>query len=344
MGRRLAFDPAKGRLWAVCRKCERWNLSPLEERWEAIEECERLFRATRLRVSTEHVGLARISEGTTLVRIGDPQRPEMAAWRYGDQFHRRRRRYIALTAGAVVAGGGFLIAGPVMGLLGGASINLINLVNLPNLILSQRTVVRVPLNGQVLRLIRMMVRKAELRPDGERGWELLVPYKESLRTQVSFRLTKAESHVVLSGADALAAARQLLPRLNHAGGGAKTVAEAVSILELAKGSASLFGHAANAKRRVDWEHRGVLTLFRKKKESGGGPIALLPVEIRLALEMSLHEEDERRALEGELLALEQRWREAEEVAGIADDLTLPTGIGAMLGKLRGSKDDLDEGR
>src|SRR5687767_1870588 len=77
VGRRLAFDAAKGRLWVVCRKCERWNLTPLEERWEAIEECERAFRATRLRVSTDEIGLARLKEGLELVRIGEPQRPEM---------------------------------------------------------------------------------------------------------------------------------------------------------------------------------------------------------------------------------------------------------------------------
>jgi hypothetical protein len=41
VGRRLAFDAAKGRLWVVCRKCERWNLSPLEGRWETIETGER---------------------------------------------------------------------------------------------------------------------------------------------------------------------------------------------------------------------------------------------------------------------------------------------------------------
>jgi len=41
VGRRLAFDAAKGRLWAVCMKCQRWNLTPLEERWEAVEDCER---------------------------------------------------------------------------------------------------------------------------------------------------------------------------------------------------------------------------------------------------------------------------------------------------------------
>jgi hypothetical protein len=86
IGRRLAFDAAKGRLWVVCRKCERWNLTPLEERWEAIEECERAFRGTRLRLSTDEIGLARLKEGLDLVRIGDPQRPELAAWRYGDQF------------------------------------------------------------------------------------------------------------------------------------------------------------------------------------------------------------------------------------------------------------------
>src|SRR5581483_12380959 len=28
VGRRLAFDGAKGRLWVVCKQCERWNLSP----------------------------------------------------------------------------------------------------------------------------------------------------------------------------------------------------------------------------------------------------------------------------------------------------------------------------
>ena len=40
VGRRISFDAAKGRLWVICRKCERWNLSPLEIRWEVIEECE----------------------------------------------------------------------------------------------------------------------------------------------------------------------------------------------------------------------------------------------------------------------------------------------------------------
>ena len=43
----------------------------------------------------------------------------------------------------------------------------------------------------------------------------------------------------------------------------------------------------------------------------------------LALEMLLHEEAERRALAGELEALKEQWRRAEEIAGIADTLLEP---------------------
>jgi len=38
VGRRLAFDPAKGHLWVVCRNCERWNLTRLEAAWREAEE------------------------------------------------------------------------------------------------------------------------------------------------------------------------------------------------------------------------------------------------------------------------------------------------------------------
>ena len=52
VGQRLAFDARLGRLWAVCRSCARWNLSPLDTRWETIEAAERRFRDSRLRVSS----------------------------------------------------------------------------------------------------------------------------------------------------------------------------------------------------------------------------------------------------------------------------------------------------
>jgi hypothetical protein len=45
----------------------------------------------------------------------------------------------------------------------------------------------------------------------------------------------------------------------------------------------------------------------------------------MALEMALHEEQERRAMEGELRVLEAAWREAEEIAEIADRLAAQMG-------------------
>jgi hypothetical protein len=41
---------------------------------------------------------------------------------------------------------------------------------------------------------------------------------------------------------------------------------------------------------------------------------------RLALEMAANEDAERRALKGELNQLREAWREAEEIAAIADHL------------------------
>ena len=129
VGRRVAFDAEKGRLWAICPSCARWNLSPLEERWEALEECERAFRETRLRTSTDEIGMARLAEGLELVRIGRPLRPEFAAWRFGDQLGLRRRRVLRtagaatlLTGGSAAAGmalAGTALAGPVVVVGGG---------------------------------------------------------------------------------------------------------------------------------------------------------------------------------------------------------------------------------
>ena len=118
VGRRLAFDQRRGRLWVVCRKCEKWNLTPLEERWEAIETCERFFRDAKKRVSTDNIGLAKLNEGLELVRIGESQLPEFAAWRYGDQFGRRRRRLWARSMAGGVAYAAFMNLGAAAGLAG----------------------------------------------------------------------------------------------------------------------------------------------------------------------------------------------------------------------------------
>jgi hypothetical protein len=63
-------------------------------------------------------------------------------------------------------------------------------------------------------------------------------------------------------------------------------------------------------------------------------ISALPESLRLALEMAAHEDSERRALEGELALLEQAWKEAEEVAAIADNMFLPTFVEDWMRKHR----------
>src|SRR5436305_13137976 len=90
IGGRIAFDVANGRLWVVCPLCERWNLTPIEERHAAIEECEKMFRGTYVRVSTGNIGLARLHDSMDLIRIGKPLRPEFAAWRGAGEVLRRR--------------------------------------------------------------------------------------------------------------------------------------------------------------------------------------------------------------------------------------------------------------
>jgi len=76
-----------------------------------------------------------------------------------------------------------------------------------------------------------------------------------------------------------------------------------------------------------------------KIKDGESNVGALPARIRLALEMALHDDDERRCMEGELHELEQRWHDAEEIATIADGLTLPAGLEAEMDELRRRTED-----
>ena len=92
-GRRIAFDPVRGRLWAVCDGCHRWNLAPIEEREAALYELERITRDRARPVGrTANVTLLQ-AESLTLVRIGDAGLVEQAWWRYGKELKRRKASY-----------------------------------------------------------------------------------------------------------------------------------------------------------------------------------------------------------------------------------------------------------
>ena len=333
IGRRLAFDAAKGRLWVVCRQCERWNLTPLEERWEAIEDCERAFTGTKLRVSTDEIGLARLRDGTELVRIGEPQRPEMPAWRYGDQFGRRTRRNVLYGVGATAVLVGVTWGAPMLGIAGvgsGASMLLQAGVQWRH---RRSVIARVRVtqdDGSVaqIALARMHVARTKLVSHANGRWGLEMPYLSSGErlpyTQQGLRhLTDS---IELTGDKAHRAAAQILPHVNSLVGRAKTVQEAVRIMEEAGNTETVFANAARVGSPVTW------TVANGKAMAGS--LAALPAPVRIALEMASHEDAERRALEGELHVLEAAWRDAEEIAGIADDMFLPASVEEDLARLK----------
>ena len=323
VGRRLAFDAAHGRLWVICRKCERWNLTPLEERWEAIEQCERLFSSTRLKVSTDNIGLSRLREGLELIRIGSPQRPEMAAWRYGDQFGRRRTRYMAYTVGGAVLVAGVIIGGPLLGLgkVAGGGWGLWQGTNALIKAARDRVVrTRLAVPGyDKPTIIRGKDIKRIVIGSGRDGISLRVPYNlgAGQRTEVQ-----------LEGDAAMRAAGTLLPAVNMKGGSKTDVKSAVTYLESTPDPVELFRQGTGFGRVV-----GVAGGGRRQRRSHRPQIAeseafldRIPGPMLLAMEMAAHEDVERRAMEGELAILEAAWRQAEEIAAISDNLLTPTNV------------------
>lgn len=92
-GRRIAYDPAEGRLWAVCEGCHRWNLCPIEERQAALYELERIARDyAKPLVHTANVSLLQAGV-LTLIRVGEAALVEQAWWRYGRELRRRKASY-----------------------------------------------------------------------------------------------------------------------------------------------------------------------------------------------------------------------------------------------------------
>ncbi|HEU0055167.1 MAG TPA: hypothetical protein VFQ39_18400 [Longimicrobium sp.] len=326
VGRQLAFDAAKGRLWAVCPRCSRWNLAPLEERWEAVESAEKLFVDTRLRVQSENVGLAKLRDGTKLVRIGAAVPREVAAWRYGRQLVTRHRGRVI--AGAALAG----VAG--IAVLGLAVVAVAAIAPLFfELAVASRDRRRgdrvmhvihgwgpggVPL---VLRGRHLYGVRPRVEDDGALALEMALAAPGS---------APDTPPLVLRGPQARATLERMLTIANQAGAKQDTVDAAIDLLvasgdagELARGYARSGAYLPLKPMGLDGAMLGL-----RKKRPGWEP-ELLPItggfrtlEIpqALALEMAVHEETERRAMEGELALLESAWREAEALAEIADRL------------------------
>lgn len=330
VGRRLAFDRAKGRLWVVCPHCQRWNLTPLEERWEAVEECERLFSGRSLRAQTEHIGLTKIPDGLELIRIGAPLKPEFAAWRYGEVFRRRFKRHLAWVGGGLAAAG----AGGAVAVVSGVS--LAPLLAFPPAVLYAGQ-----LGALAVRAYRNYFRRSFVPRDGHRPFLVvsdnvretdLEPRSASVSWALNLRhIVGTES---LEGDAARRAIGVLMTRINTAGASASTVAKSAKLISAAGGPEQYVASLAITSRRRTADFREQRAAFRRGQLSGWsldrwgpvdkGALPFFSLDERLALEMAVHEEEERRALEEDIGVLESAWREAEEVAAIADDLLTPS--------------------
>lgn len=349
VARRVAFDPAKGCLWAVCPACARWNLVPLEERWEGVDECERRYRRTSLRYSSGNIGLAWLQGDLELIRIGPALRPEVAAWRYGRTLTRRvpLRRSLVAGASAMAAGAMRQLMLPTResrgnrarstllqmfaGTVGGKVIDVVRLGGddgSPDVALA------------VVRLRHLMHTRL-VRPEPGLPWSLVIPHdggEITLHGEHGIR-SVARMLAVLNGTmrgagfphDVLEAAarkvdesaipdsyfnRVLTLALRSSWGrgdahGGDDAAVAVSSLEV----------VTSETERLAWRLTG--RTFWGRGGIGSDPATSLldvPLVDRVALEMAAHEETERRALDGELAELAAAWREAAEIASIAEAL------------------------
>lgn len=319
VGRSVAFDAWKGRLWVVCQKCGRWNLAPLEERWEAVESAEKHFRDSRLRVQSENIGLCKLPDGTRLIRVGEALPGELAAWRYGDQLVRRRRQYLATGAAATVAGvallGGIVALGVGAGLGGFWSVFAQGWEDRQSRKIVHRLSAGDSPTGREIAIRRWHVQGAALADDGGGGVALRIPDvdREKRKTDGWGRARYgAGVEVVVPGEQARLVLGRAMVTVNRRGASRDRVGDAVRLIEHARSAEEYLRQAA--------QRGGVLG-----KREGMENRQLTPVGA-LALEMALHDEQERRALQGELAMLEAAWRQAEEIAAIAD--ALPDGVPA----------------
>jgi hypothetical protein len=371
VGRSVAFDAWKGRLWAVCRSCGRWNLAPIGERWEAVEAAEKLFRDTRVRVHSENIGLTRARDGTRLIRIGEALPGEVAVLRYGGELIRRRRAHY-WGGGAAVAGAGMTAAAglPLLMAAGLPATVLFNSAQIASVVAQRRARRKVVQTidaadsptGAPLVIRREHLYDALLE-GGEDGSDLVLrlPPTVARRTGRDSRCWDSdEAMLTLRGAAAQRTLARAMTDYNSRGATPQAVEQAFERLTAA-GTAeeyrrSLTGNPlwlvrpeGNSMRRnrrkgplfptprqILGTFRGeVMPINRKPAltfKDGRQP--LNPTDA-LALEMALHEESERVALQGELAGLEAACREAEEIAAIADDMFLPDDTTDRLATLRG---------
>ena len=285
VGRRFAFDEWRGRLWVVCPKCGRWNLSPFDDRLEKIEALARVAADAKLLAKTEQVALLRW-QSYDLVRVGKPPRIELATWRYGERLKQQDRDKAKIVVPVVVAAVGVSIAlNAAVG--GGFGAMLYNIGAMGDAVYvymvgNRRVALAEPpicaACNTVMNLRARHVRHARVVVERHADVALVVSCPQCHR-----------EGALLTGAEAAQTLRQGLTFLNARRSGRKRAVEAAREVDVVGGSEELIRKVAGTDVVI---HR-------------------IPGARRLALEMAVDEHIE-------VLELERQWRDAEELAQIAD--------------------------
>ncbi len=298
VGRRIAFDPARGRLWAVCGACQRWTLAPIEERWEALEELEKLTRDRgRPLSSTDNIVLFRVGD-MDLVRVGRAQLREEAWWRYGRELTQRRRqaRIARLAEFGLYGAIGLATGGTFVLWMRGDIINKVRRWNHFGTA-AWRGEARCPrCGGMMTRIGFGDARQMFIVPDGSGegdGVELVLRCPRCGHAD-------DEGGVHLTGVTAEHTLRRVMAYHHFSGADEKRVRNATDLIE-----------EVGSPRRLVTATAGDRTRIRELVRSRNATQSI-------ALEIALNDEAERHLLELELAALEARWREEEEIAAIVD--------------------------
>lgn len=313
-GRRVAYDPERGRLWAICGLCRSWTLAPFEERWEALEELERIVTdRARLLSRTDRIALLR-HDGLEIVRVGDAGLEEEAWWRYGRELRERRRTVRRLTlVGSVAAGaaiwGGWATGG--LGFLGAWILWDVLGDRVPEKLVDAARWLR--FGGAAWRgneRCESCGRVFESLPFDARDRLVIVPGDGGARKRVRQPCPRCGSRrgegrrtggLVLTGPEAERTLRRVLAYHHFSGASRKRVHRASRLLERT-------GTGPGLDRAVLRE---------------GRPLAEIGRTGAVALEIAANEEAERRLLEMELAELEAAWRREEEIASIVDGELTP---------------------
>ena len=312
-GRRVAFDAERGRLWVVCLRCKRWSLVPLLDRWEALEELEKIA-VDRGHLLSRTDNIALLAAGPVeIVRVGRSERREEAWWRYGRELRARRKRFkqvsLAGTAVGAAAIGGWMTGG--IGLFGAWLL----WEHAPRFTIRGARWLRFGSAawrgrrecancGYLFRSLPYGDR-AGLRIEAGGGDEPLVVARSC---PACGTMPDADEGLRLTGPDAERTLQRVLAYHHFEGASEKRINSATRLIEEVGGS------------------EGLSRVLVKQ----GTRLGNLPRTGSIALEISANEDAERRLLQLELASLEAHWKREEELAAIIDSELTPVPLLELL--------------